>query len=135
MMGREVFIFLNLAEVIEIHKDQIERYGGHPGLRDYNLLCSALAMPEVSFGGDYLHIDIFEMAAAYVYHLCKNHPFVDGNKRTALACGLVFLELNGITITDETGKLYEAVISIASGELDKVSMAKIFFELHRKATS
>ncbi len=135
MMSKEEFIFLNLAEAIEIHEDQIKRYGGHPGLRDYNLLCSALAMPEASFGGDYLHIDIFEMAAAYVYHLCKNHPFVDGNKRTALACGLVFLEINRITITDEARKLYEAVISIASGELDKVSMSKILFELHRMVTS
>jgi death-on-curing protein len=90
-------------------------------------------MPEASFGGDYLHIDIFEMAAAYVYHLCKNHPFVDGNKRTALACGLVFLEMNGIAIEDEEGKLYEAVILLASGELDKVSLSKIFFELHKTA--
>lgn len=131
MMSKGGFVFLNLAEVIEIHEDQIKRYGGHPGLRDFNLLSSALAMPEASFGGDYLHIDIFEMAAAYVYHLCKNHPFVDGNKRTALACGLVFLEINRITITDKAGKLYEAVISTASGELDKVSMSKILFELHR----
>jgi len=135
MMSKEKFIFLNLAEVIEIHKDQIERYGGHPGLRDYHLLCSAVAMPEASFAGDYLHIDIFEMAAAYVYHLCKNHPFVDGNKRTALACGLVFLEINGITIIDETGTLYKAVKSVATGELDKVSMSKIFYELHIIATS
>ncbi len=131
MMGKENIVFLNLADAIEVHEDQIKRYGGHPGLRNYDLLCSALAMPEASFAGDYLHIDIFEMAAAYAYHLCKNHPFVDGNKRTALACALVFLEINGITITDEAGKLYETVMSIASGELDKVSLSKIFFELHR----
>lgn len=135
MMSKEGLVFLNLAEVIEIHKDQIERYGGHPGLRDYDLLCSAVAMPEASFGGDYLHIDVFEMAAAYVYHICKNHPFVDGNKRTGLACGLVFLEINGITIIDDDGKLYESVMSIASGELDKVSMSKILYELHKMATT
>jgi len=83
----EGLIFLTLAEVIEIHKDQVERYGGHPGLRDYDLLCSAVAMPEASFCGNYLYIDIFEMASAYVFHICKNNPFIDGNKRTGLACG------------------------------------------------
>lgn len=130
-MGKEGLIFLTLAEVIEIHNDQVERYGGHPGLRDYDLLCSAVAMPEASFGGDYLHIDIFEMAAAYVFHIYKNHPFFDGNKRAGLACCLVFLEINGITIVDDAGKLYQSAMSIASGELDKVGMSKILRELHQ----
>jgi len=134
-MNKEGLIFLTLAEVIEIHKDQVERYGGYPGLRDYDLLCSAVAMPEASFGGNYLHIDIFEMAAAYVFYICKNHPFIDGNKRTGLACGLVFLEINGITIIDDAGKLYQSVMLIASGELDKVGISKILRELHQVATT
>jgi len=134
-MGKEGLIFLTLAEVIEIHKDQIERYCGHPGLRDYDLLCSAAAMSEASFCGNYLHIDIFEMAAAYVFHICKNHPFIDGNKRTGLACGLVFLEINGITIIDDAGKLYQSVISNASGELDKAGMSEILRGLHQVATT
>lgn len=133
-MGKEGLIFLTLAEVIEIHKDQVERYGGHPGLRDYDLLCSAVAMPEASLEGIYLHTDIFEMAAAYVFRICQNHPFIDGNKRSGLACGLVFLEINDITIIDYVDKLYDTVMSVASGKLEKVEIAKILRELYQMAT-
>lgn len=133
-MEKEGLDFLTLAEVIEIHKDQIERYGGHPGLRDYDLLCSAVAMPEASFGGTYLHTDIFEMAAAYVLHICQNHPFIDGNKRTGLACGLVFLEMNGKTILDDEGILYDNVMAVASGKMEKAEIAKIFRDLYVMAT-
>ncbi|MFZ5642582.1 MAG: type II toxin-antitoxin system death-on-curing family toxin [Bacillota bacterium] len=127
--------FLTLAEVIEIHKDQVDRYGGHVGLRDYDLLCSAVAMPQSTFGGVYLHNDLFEMAAAYLYHICKNHPFIDGNKRTGLACSLVFLELNGITILDNTGILYDTVISVLSGKLEKSGIANILRELYQLTIS
>ncbi|NPV80539.1 MAG: hypothetical protein HPY52_09740 [Firmicutes bacterium] len=64
---------------MEVHKDQIERYGGHPGIRDIDLLLSALAMPQASFNGEFLHRDIFEMAAAYAFHICNNHPFLVAN--------------------------------------------------------
>jgi death-on-curing protein len=77
--------FLTLAEITEIHSDQIRRYGGKGGTRDINLLSSATAMPYASFSGDFLHKDIYEMAAAYAFHICRNHPFIDGNKMTALA--------------------------------------------------
>src|SRR5450631_2767122 len=102
-------IFLTLAEVIDIHSNQIELYGGQNGVRDFGLLQSALAQPEASFAGQWLHEDIFLMAAAYAFHVCQNHPFFDGNKRTALAAALVFLELNGISIDDPKGKLLEAM--------------------------
>ncbi len=121
--------FLTLAEVIEIHADQIARYGGSNGVRDINLLSSAAAMPYASFSNSFLHSDIYEMAAAYAFHICQNHPFVDGNKRTALASALVFLELNGISVVDPAGKLYNAMISIASGKLDKNEITKIFRKL------
>ena len=75
-------IFLCLGEVVEIPRDQIERYGGSPGIRDLGLLQSALAMPAAGFGGRYLHTDLFEMSAAYLFHITQNHPFADGNKRT-----------------------------------------------------
>lgn len=127
-MEREI-MFLNLADVLEIHQDQIGRYGGYGGLRDYDLLCSAVAMPEVSYAGNYLHKDIYEMAAAYVFHLCQNHPFIDGNKRTALAAGLVFLELNGITVWDTAGKLYDIVMAVATGKLDKAGLADVLRQL------
>src|SRR4030042_4319775 len=107
--------FLTLAEVVEIHTDQSKRDGGSDGVRDMSLLSSAAAMPYASFSGSFLHADIYEMAAAYAFHICRNHPFVDGNKRTALAAALVFLAMNRITLLDEAGKFYNAVMSIASG--------------------
>ena len=117
--------FLQLPDVVRIHADQIERYGGPPGIRDLGLLESALAMPRASFAGEWLHRDRYEMAAAYAFHFCQNHPFVDGNKRTGLACGLVFLELNGITIQDTEGRLYQTMIDVASGTLDKLGLAQV----------
>ena len=71
------------------------------------------------------------MAAAYVFYICQDHPFIDGNKRTGLACGLVFLEINGITIIDDVGILYETVMSVASGKLKKVDLAKTFRKLYQ----
>ena len=117
--------FLTLAEVIEIHSDQIKHYGGRAGIRDITLLSSAATMPSASFSGDFLHKDIYEMAAAYAFHICQNHPFIDGNKRTALASALVFLELNGINISDPKDKLYESMINIASGKMTKENFADI----------
>lgn len=93
-----VYIFLELADILDIHQDQIERYGGAPGIRDLNLLQSAAAMPEASFGGVYLHSSIHEMAAAYLFHIVQNHPFTDGNKRTGTVAAVVFLKLNGFAI-------------------------------------
>ena len=75
-------IFLTLAEVIDIHSNQIELYGGQKGVRDFGLLQSTLAQPEASFAGQWLHEDIFLMTAAYAFHICQNHPFFDGNKRS-----------------------------------------------------
>ena len=121
--------FLTLVEVVEIHSDQIQHYGGSEGIRDMNLLSSAVAMPYASFSGMFLHSDLYEMAAAYAFHICQNHPFVDGNKRTALASALIFLELNGVSISDSQGKLDEAVVSLASGDVNKVDFAKILREL------
>jgi len=121
--------FLTLVEVVEIHSDQIQHYGGSEGIRDMNLLSSAVAMPYASFSGMFLHSDLHEMAAAYAFHICQNHPFVDGNKRTALASALIFLELNGVSISDSQGKLDEAVVSLASGDVNKVDFAKILREL------
>lgn len=124
-------VFLTLAEVIEIHADQIRRYGGKPGLRDLALLESAIAQPEASFAEEWLHRDFFEMAAAYAFHLCQNHPFIDGNKRTSLAAALVFLEINGSGILDPKGRLKDAVLKIASGKLSKLNFAKFLKKLPR----
>ncbi|PKL52111.1 MAG: type II toxin-antitoxin system death-on-curing family toxin [Nitrospira bacterium HGW-Nitrospira-1] len=122
-------VFLTLAEVVEIHADQIQRYGGKEGVRDMGLLSSAIAMPYASFSGSFLHDDVYEMAVAYAFYICQNHLFIDGNKRTALASALVFLELNGKSLLDESGKLYDAIMSIASGHLNKPEFTKILREL------
>ncbi|MBI5787983.1 MAG: type II toxin-antitoxin system death-on-curing family toxin [Candidatus Schekmanbacteria bacterium] len=122
-------IFLTLAEAVEIHSNQIKLYGGHDGIQNMRLLESAVAMPYASFGDELLHRDIFEMAAAYAYHICQNHPFVDGNKRAALACALVFLELNGISLLDPEDLLYSAMMDVALGKLDKKKLAELFSKL------
>ncbi|MDI3280283.1 MAG: type II toxin-antitoxin system death-on-curing family toxin [Bacillota bacterium] len=124
-------VFLTLAEVIEIHRDQIERYGGQLGIRDFTVLESALAMPQASWGGDFIHTDLYEMAAAYAFHLCRNHPFVDGNKRTALVCALVFLELNGVILTDPEGVLYGVMMGVAAGSQGKQELSEAFRRLSR----
>lgn len=84
-----------------------------------------------TFDGNFLHNDVYEMAAAYAFHLCQNHPFLDGNKRTALASALVFLELNEISITDTHGALYAAVMDLSCGKLDKAEISKILRGLNR----
>ncbi len=117
---------------MEIHKDQVERYGGHPGIRDNDLLCSAVAGPEATFSGKYLNTDLFEMAAAYIYYICQDHPFIDGNKRTALATGLVFLELNGVTITDNKGILYAAIMELATERIGKTDISQLLRSLNER---
>ena len=121
--------FLTLAEVVEIHADQIRRYGGQAGVRDLGLLQSAIAQPEASFGGAWLHADRFEMAAAYAYHICQNHPFFDWNKRAALASALVFLDLNGVSLTDPKGRLRRTMLQVAKGALTKSELAGVLREL------
>jgi death-on-curing protein len=116
-------VFLNLAEVLEIHRDQIERYGGQPGIRDVRLLQSAIAMPAAGFGGRYLHEDLFEMAAAYLFHIVRNHPFVDGNKRTGAVAALVFLSLNDVEIDAEEEAFEQAVLAVAEGKWSKADVA------------
>jgi len=116
-------LFLTLDEVLGIHADQIRRHGGRPGLRDLGLLRSALAMPETTFEGEFLHGTVFEMAAAYLFHVARNHPFVDGNKRTALMCALVFLGLNRKRLDADPEDLFELVDGAAAGRVDKADVS------------
>jgi len=104
-------------------------------VRDPALLSSALAMPSTSFEGKLLHVDIYEQAAAYAYHLCQNHPFVDGNKRTALATALVFLELNGMEIDDPKEELYYMMMQVATGKQSKQDIASLLTRLGKKGKS
>lgn len=124
-------LFLSLAEVLEIHQDQITRYGGEPGLRDLELLKSALGAPMATFGRELLHAGLHEIAAAYLFHITRNHPFVDGNKRTDAAAALVFLLLNGLEVRAGTNALAEMVLSVACGRLNKPEIA-LFFRNHTR---
>ena len=119
-------IFLGLDEVIEIHHDQISRYGGLSGMRDIELLKSAVAMPPVSFGGEYLHKNLYEMAAASLFHVTRNHPFIDGNKRTGAVTAVVFLIMNGIDFHADEDSFEGLVRSVADGKTDKAAIAKFF---------
>lgn len=124
-------LFLTLDEVLALHEDQIRRYGGSPGLRDMALLSSAVAMPRATFDGALLHESLFEMSAAYLYHLAKNHPFVDGNKRTALAAALAFLWLNDHELEAGEDELTELVLGVAEGSVSKAQVA-VFVAEHSK---
>lgn len=115
--------FLTLDEILLIHADQIRRYGGTHGVRDMGLLRSALGMPAATFGGTYLHSTLAEMAAAYLYHIGQNDPFLDGNKRVALAAALVFLWLNGQHLDADEDELTDLVMGIASGRIMKAEIA------------
>ena len=116
-------VFLTLGEILEIHQDQINRYGSAAGIRDIGLLQSAIAMPSASFGRQFLHSDLFEMAAAYLFHISQNHPFVDGNKRTGAVAAIVFLALNGIDLAADEEELEKLVLKVAEGKAGKETVA------------
>jgi death-on-curing protein len=118
--------FLTLSEVLLILEDQIRNYGGKYGVRDRNLLSSALYMPESSFEGNYLHETIPAMAAAYAFHICQNHPFLDGNKRVALASSLVFLDINGYELNCKDEILYNEIMNVAKGEVKKEKLIQFY---------
>lgn len=115
--------FLSLQEVLDLQEHQIARYGGSMGVRDLGLLESALAQPQAQFGGEFLHEDIFMMAAAYLFHIVKNHPFVDGNKRAGLATTILFLNLNGLKLTADKDELTDLVLAVAQGQAGKEQIA------------
>jgi death-on-curing protein len=118
--------FLTLDEILRIHEDQVNRYGGSLGLRDRGLLLSALAQPEATFGGNFLHDDLFSMAAAYLFHLCANYAFIDGNKRVAAIAARVFLRLNGLDLRPSEAEFEELMMATARGETQKEAIAEFF---------
>jgi death-on-curing protein len=124
--------FLTLDEVMDIHCDQIKRYGGTLGVRDVTLLKSALAAPQSGFGDQYLHGDLFEMASAYLFHVVQNHPFFDGNKRVGTAAAFTFLELNGVETKIPNRALVATVLAVAQGKIEKSALAD-FFREHAKS--
>ncbi len=126
-------IFLTLEEVCLLYKQLIEKFGGSFGIRDINLLESAIAQPQSLAFGEYLHKDIHEMAAAYCFHIIKNHPFVDGNKRTGLLSAITFLDKNGFIVQADTESLYQCAINIATSAWSKQDIS-LFFKYSTRPT-
>lgn len=124
--------FLDVGDVLQIHADQLERYGGPSGVRDLGLLESAVSMPRASHAGEFLHGDLFAMAAAYLFHITRNHPFLDGNKRTGAASALVLLDLHGIEMTASDDALHDLVIGVATGTVSKETVAH-FLRVHSRS--
>ena len=122
-------VFLTFSEVMEIHNYQIENFGGASGLRDIELLRSAIGMPSATFGGAFLHPTIYEIAAAYLYHLVENHPFVDGNKRVGAMAALVFLDMNDINFNASDEDFTDMVLRVASGKMLKAEIT-LFLQKH-----
>jgi death on curing protein len=111
--------FLGQFLVLKIHDRQVEKFGGSLGIRDLGLLASALAQPQATFAGEFLHPTVHARAAAYLYHLAKNHPFLDGNKRTAFAAMDTFLRLNGYQLSLTDSQTYQLVLQVVAGQFEK----------------
>lgn len=117
-------VHLTVEIVREIHAEAIEKFGGLKGVRDENLLASAVLTPQSSFGGKSPYADIIEIAAAYLFYLCGNHPFLDGNKRTAMMAAIVFLRLNGIEPAADSDEWEKFLLEVASSKLDREATTK-----------
>jgi death on curing protein len=118
--------FVSQDTVLALHAYLIEKFGGSTGLRDEGLLNSALSQPYQTFFGEFLHPTIYEQAAAYLYHLAKNHAFIDGNKRVALATTITFLKMNGYCFCLSKEEAEALVLEIVADKLDKQEVAAIF---------
>ena len=118
--------YLTADQVIAFHDILLKKFGGLAGVRDANLLHSALEAPKASFGGKDMYPSIYEKAAAYLYHLAKNHPFNDGNKRTAYVTALAFLKANQASLKFKIALLEPIVVATANGKLDKEQLAGFF---------
>ena len=126
--------FLDIDHTMRLHRNLIEAYGGSEGIRDVGLLHSAIAVPQASFGGEFLHRDLFEMAAAYLYHIVQNHPFIDGNKRTGAAAAIIFLSMNDMDLIVEEEALVDLVLQVACGAVGKQEIAA-FLRTHVQPSS
>jgi death-on-curing protein len=119
-------VFLQVDDVLSVHRRVIEEFGGDGGLRDRGLLESAVAMPRATFDGQELHADLADKAAAYFDHLCANHPFVDGNKRVAVAAAELFLLLNGRELVADDDAVEELAMGTADGRIAKAEVTGFF---------
>lgn len=119
-------LFLSVEDVLLIQQNTIEHEGGGRGVRDLGLLSAAVMMPQQGFGGQYFHEDLAAMAAAYLFHIAMNHPFVDGNKRAAAMTALVFLDNNGVTALPDPKQLELSTLAVAAGQMTKEDLTGWF---------
>src|SRR5260221_5108043 len=112
-------IFLNVEEVIDYHTNMINEFGGAHGIRDMGLLISAVEMAKATMFGEHLHVTVFDKAAAYLFHIVCNHPFIDGNKRTGTVAALTFLAANNIALKYEPKELEKLFVKTAEGKINK----------------
>jgi death-on-curing protein len=115
---------LTVDVVLDIHDEAIARFGGSDGVRDKILLESAVAAPQATFGGQSPYGDLAEVAGAYLFYLCRNHPFIDGNKRVALGACIVFLRLNGIDPRPDGPEWEELILAVVEGAIDRDETTK-----------
>jgi death-on-curing protein len=125
---------LTVEIVQEIHAEAIARFGGADGVRETALLESAVAAPQASFAGQSPYKDLAEVAAAYLFYLCRNHPFIDGNKRTALSACIVFLRLNGIEPNADGPEWEDLVLAVAVNAIDRNQATQQLWRLLPKTT-
>jgi death-on-curing protein len=130
---KQPVVFLSVDVILKIHRRVIEEFGGDPGLRDRGLLESAVAIPQSTFGGVELHAGLPEKAAAYHFHLCANHPFMDGNKRVAVAAAEVFLLINGPELSACDNDVEVLTLGVAAGRLSKEQVIKFFAKFVKEA--
>ena len=123
---------LTIEIVREIHDEAVKIFGGLHGIRDEALLASAVVAPQSSFGGKSPYVDLIEVAAAYLFYLGRNHPFLDGNKRTAMAAAVVFLRLNGFDPAADGDDWQRLVLDVASGKIDRDQTTRRLRKLVRK---
>ena len=125
-------VHLTCDIVLEIHTEALAQFGGSAGVRDLALLESAVAAPQSSFGGQSPYADLVEIAAAYLFYLCRNHPFLDGNKRAALGAALVFLRLNNLETPPDSEAWEQLTLDVAASRIDRDETTARLRKLLRK---
>ena len=126
-------VHLSIEIVREIHAEVIKQFSGLNGVRDENLLASAVLTPQSSFGGKSPYADIIEVAAAYLFYICKNHPFLDGNKRAAMMAAIVFLRLNGIEPLPDSAEWEKLMLDVAASKIDRATATQRLRKLLKKS--
>ena len=122
---------LTIEIVREIHDEAVKNFGGLHGIRDEALLTSAVFAPQSSFGGKSPYVDLIDIAAAYLFYLCRNHPFLDGNKRTAMAAAIVFLRLNGFDPAADSDDWERLLLDVAASKIDREQTTRRLRKLAR----